>query len=274
MAYRNDVDASGAGFFRRLLGAFHRDRRGTAMTEFVITLPVFIIIWVGMLDLYQVERESVRVKMEASHATWQNAMDVANSNGLIPPIDTGSPMLAASQTMGNISQYPSENGDWMAQLKNLGLLSNATSGEAKRATQPLSFLGQSPPGNVPGENLSAYPRDMVDDSRWNPITSAPGSLVIYAGVIPLSFFGPNQTPAAGMRYGASFGEAERSFTVGGRSRTYQASYDVLNTPVDKPNMLQDLMVVPGFSRLMAEEDPCLSNILEMSTDMGYMSNCL
>ncbi|QDG51799.1 hypothetical protein FIV42_13910 [Persicimonas caeni] len=259
-------------FGLRALSAFDRDERGTAMTEFIITLPVFIIIWVGMLNLYQVERQSVRVKIEAGKQMWVNAMDVADG-GLMAPFDSGVPLMAAANAMGDINSYPSENGDWMAQIKNLRMMGDGSVGESKGAMLPLDLTGEDPSGNVPGENLSAYPQDMLDDSRWNMLTSASGALSVYALDIPLSFIGPNQTPAAGMRYGMSVGYQENTFEVAGRSRTYKAAYDVLNTPVDKPGFIEDLIVVPGFSRLMAEDDPCLSNVLSLNTDMGYMSNC-
>lgn len=268
----HDTETSTRSFCRRALAAFGRDERGTAMTEFIITLPVFIIIWVGMLNLYQVERQSVRVKIEAGKQMWQNAMDVADG-GLMAPFDSGVPMMAAANAMGDISSYPSEQGDWMAQIKNVRMMTNGSVGESEGAMMPLDLTGEDPSGSVPGENLSAYPQDMIDDSRWNTISSAPGPLAAYFMVIPLSFLGPNQTPAAGMRYGMSTGFKENTFEVAGQSRTYKAAYDVLNTPVDKPSFMEDMFVVPGFSRLMAEEDPCLSNVLELSTDMGYLTNC-
>lgn len=254
------------------LRAFDADERGVAMTEFIITLPVFILIFAGLLNLYRIERRSVEVKMLASKDMWKNAMSAAKDTSLIPSPSRGIPMIAGMDAVGTISQYPSEHGDMFGTVKDLGLMSNATQGEAERSTLVLSIIGESPSGNAPGQSLSAYPRDMLDDSRWNMITSAPGPLARYFPVIPLSFIGPNQVPAAGLRYGTSAGYHELQARTSLGQATYKAAYDVGNSPVKKPTW-HDPLFVPGFSRLMAEDDPCLSNVLELSTDMGYTSNC-
>ncbi len=269
MASRNDTTASWRLFewFRR----FRQDQRGTAMTELIVTLPVFVIIFAGIAHLYTVERESVRVKIFASKDMWNNAMDAAKT-GLIPPPEQGIPVMAGVDGLGTINDYPSEQGDMFGQMNHLGLISDGSVGEGDYANTVLDFTGSGPSGSVPGENLSDYPQDMLDDSRFNFITSAPGPLMVYMPIIPLSMLGPNQTVAANTRYGMVAGYHKLEFDVGGRDYTFESAYDVGNSPVAKP-VEEDILIVPGFSRLMAEDDPCLSNILELSTDMGYMSNC-
>lgn len=269
MASRNDSTTSWRFFdwFRR----FCEDQRGTAMTELIVTLPVFIVIFAGIANLYTIERESVRVKILASKDMWNNAMDAAKT-GLVPPPEQGVPALAGLEGLGTINDYPSEQGDFFGQMNNLGLISDGTVGESDYANMVLDFTGSGPSGTVPGENLSDYPQDMLDDSRLNFITSAPGPLMVYLPIIPLSLLGPNQTMAANTRYGMVVGEEQLDFSAAGRDFTFVSAYDVGNSPVAKPAG-EDVLIVPGFSRLMAEDDPCLSNILELSTDMGYMSNC-
>ncbi len=256
----------------RWWSAFARDERGTALTELLLTLPVFIIIFAGMQHLTYVEHKAVRVKIRANKDMWEHAMASANNTSLIPDPKEGIPTLAAVDALGTISNFPSEHGDMYGTMNNFGLAFGATKGESQRSTMVLRFMGQSPSGQVPGRNLRKYPRDMLDDSRWNPITSAPGALAIYTPVIPLSFIGPNQVPALGLRYGTSAGSNQDQVDLVGRTVTFKAAYDVANSPVSNSRW-HDPLFVPGFSRLLAEKDPCLSNVLSLNTDMGYLSNC-
>jgi hypothetical protein len=258
------------------LKAFDDDERGTALTELIVTLPVFIIIFVGMVSLSKVEQQSVHVKIMASKDTWEQAMEVANG-GLVPSFNQSTPMLAGMDGLSKISNYPSENGDMLGQMKNIGLATGGQAGEGDRATMFAGVWGQSPPGDAPGQSLSDYPQNMLDDehSQFRTLSGASGPLAVYLPNIPLSALGSYQAIAASNRYGMVVGEADVNFTASGRNFDFAATYDVLNSPVSGPasEFYHDLIIVPGFSRLMAEEDDCLSNILALDRSMGYLSNC-
>lgn len=259
------------------LKAFDDDERGTALTELIVTMPVFIIIFVGMVSLSKVEQQSVHVKIMASKDTWVQAMEVADSGVFSTDFETKMPMLAGMDGLSKISSYPSENGDMLGQMKNIGLATGGQAGEGDRATMFSGIWGQSPSGDAPGQSLSDYPQNMLDDehSQFRTLSGASGPLAVYLPNIPLSALGSYQATAASNRYGMVVGEADVNFTASGRNFEFAATYDVLNSPVSGPagNFLHDLIVVPGFSRLMAEEDSCLSNILALDRSMGYLSNC-
>jgi len=68
----------------RLLSSFHKNEDGTAMTEFVVVLPIFILMFVGMNELYKTNRQGLRAKITAAKSTWQASMDVANASQSAP----------------------------------------------------------------------------------------------------------------------------------------------------------------------------------------------
>lgn len=257
-----------------LWGRFQRNQDGTALTELVIMLPVFILIWVGILNLFKLENGGMRAKITASSQTWNKAMTVARG-GHVPHRTEGTPLFAGVDAINNINDLPSENGDTFATLKNLQLAYGGTRGEAQNAATMARIVGQTP-GRVPGQRFeNRYSRDMLDDSRSNFISSAPGPLFVYFPVILQSMrsMGFNHTPATGNRYGSVYGQHTESVDINGVTRNMSATYDVLNSPVPKPRTLDDLTYVPGFSRLMAAKDPCLKNVLEISRSLGYLNNC-
>lgn len=57
----------------------HLDQRGTAMTEFVITLPAFIVIFGGIVGLHKLQDSATRAHPMAYRAMWEQAYAVANT---------------------------------------------------------------------------------------------------------------------------------------------------------------------------------------------------
>lgn len=260
-----------ANLLRRIAGAlrtFDCDQRGTSLTEFVVILPVFITLFVGIVELNKIERAGVRVKALAAKDTWEQAMAV--HDGGIIDVDHGYPQMAAANALSTASSYPSPHGDNFERLKNFGLMSGPQD-EADRATMLPDLVGGNVSQAPDPTRGSTFPRDMLDESRWNPVSSGSGGLSIFNGSAALSNFGPNQPIAAGIRYGMVGGKYERDVESFGSTSTLSAAYDVHVSPVSVPKNREIITV--GFSRLMAEEDSCLSNILELSRDLGYLSNC-
>lgn len=62
-----------------MMRAFHRCQQGTTMTEFVITLPIFVIAFLGIVGLHQIQDAATRAHPAANRALWQMAYEVANS---------------------------------------------------------------------------------------------------------------------------------------------------------------------------------------------------
>jgi hypothetical protein len=64
---------------RRALAALLHDQRATALTEFVITLPIFITIFLGITGLAKLQDAATRAHAEANRAMWEQAHESANS---------------------------------------------------------------------------------------------------------------------------------------------------------------------------------------------------
>lgn len=58
------------------LRAFHSAQSGTALTEFVITIPVYLIFFSGIITLYQIQEIRLFSQQSTSAELWKNAIKV------------------------------------------------------------------------------------------------------------------------------------------------------------------------------------------------------
>ncbi len=266
---------------RRMFAWLHRAEQGTAMTEFVMTLPVFLMLFTGIVALAKLVRGGVEVKIEAATDTWASAQSVFNETF---DYDNQFPQIAAVDAMGNIdmgggSGTGLDMAPTAAQMKNVGLLSGATNGEADRSQFIMNFQSSvDAPSTVPGDGIgSDYPADIADDSDiFSSLPMPTGPFAAFAGATAVSYFGPFQTWAAGIRYGMVQEKEDITVEAAGREWDLGAKYDVLVSPkpvAGVPGMslggfVGDYMPV-GFSRVAAEQDDCLSSVLEITKDENY-----
>lgn len=68
----------------RRFSHFHQDQEGTSMTEFVMCLPVFIIIFIGIQDLAVMNVAGVRVKVQAAKSMWEQTVPPHKKRRLLP----------------------------------------------------------------------------------------------------------------------------------------------------------------------------------------------
>ena len=253
--------------------AFHRDEDGTSLTEFVICLPVFVIIFLGIHDLSYLVRDGVRVKTTAAKLTWEAAMQPQRASGIsqfMPNINTSMPQLAAVDALGKInSPRSSMLGDGMALVSTTQLLAQGSKGESKTYKSWAQAPGSLDPWRHP--RLTFAQRMTVDDRMRNLPRGGPG-LELFNVAIPFSLMGTRQAIAAGARYGMAQGKSSLSGSVsGGFSYNFGAAYDVLLSPVSVQGQIPGELFIIGFSRLTAEEDRCLRSILSITRNVDY--NC-
>lgn len=246
---------------RRILAALHHDSRGTALTEFVITLPIFIMVFVAISHLWKLEQMSTRTRMRAATTMWDQAMSVANG-GMLPEFSRGLPQIAAVDAMSEITSYPSfgAGADAAALMKNAGL---AASGSKDESEMVSSFVSGAPGSHPPYG--SDFARNMTKDDfgphplplryEWYFLPFLP------AGILS---FNPatRHALAIGTRYGLAGGHDSDSVTLSGKSFSFEAHYDVLVAPVSATR--EHEWIVVGFSRLAAEQSSCLSSVLEIT----------
>lgn len=163
-----------------LLRGFDRDQRGTSLTEFVITLPVFIIIFAGVGSLTRMEKESVRTKLAAVRATWNEAIPVHNTkNDMFPGFDHSMPIMAAVNELGEISSHSSPGGDLPQMLSSIGLFQ----GHLKQAERTASWWKSAAKGNPPAvpKEGADFAKKMTSDSKiFDPLPFPSGRIVVFA----------------------------------------------------------------------------------------------
>lgn len=256
----------------RLMRNLHRDEDGTSLTEFVICLPVFIIIFIGIWDLSYMSRDSVRVKTSAAKLTWQAAMEPARVSGLrqlLPDFQTTLPALAAVQSLPKInSPRSSIIPDLQATLSTGQMALKGSDGESRAYKSWASAPGGLDPWKHP--RLTFAQRITQDDRIRVLPRGGKGLGLLNVAAVPVSLFGTRHAMAAGTRYGMVQGKSSISGTVSaGYSYNLGAAYDVLLSPVSRSGDPANTTVIHGFSRLTAEEDRCLKSVLSITMSVDY-----
>lgn len=70
--------------FASSLRRLHRDERGTTITEFVIVLPVFVLIFSATLALSKVQHVGIETQISASADMWDKAIAIQTSTDPMP----------------------------------------------------------------------------------------------------------------------------------------------------------------------------------------------
>ena len=244
---------------------FSRAEDASTMTEFVILLPVFIITFVGIVNLTKLEVGGARVKYVAATQMWDQAMAIHdNSLPSIPPMDRGVPQLAALNSLNAISNHPSDQGDLPAQAKNAGLGLGGSQREGG-----IGLLATGPA--TPYQKGNDFAKDMIDDTTINPLSfSSKAAFMAFNVAVPYSLLNTRHAGALGTRYGMVVGESTRSVTAGNYGTVSMgATYDVLVSPTSIEGTFLNELIIVGFSRLAAEDSPCLKSVLKISNDGDY-----
>lgn len=241
------------------------DERGTALTEFVILLPIFILTFVFIMALHKQITELNRVRYRAATAMWGEAMQVQRDGAFPVPTPHGLPIMAAPDALGIVNGSPSFAGD-PAQMIVIGGL---VTGRTGREMQAGGLVVGSPGSDPATETSLTFAESIAVDGQFASMPF-PNNTPVYVFSFALIRMIPINTRHAGIigtRYGAV--EGQSSGTVSANqwgSYSFAAQYDVLVSPVSIPS--GDEMYVVGASRLLADQDPCLETVLELSTSLS------
>lgn len=247
----------------RAIARLAGDQQGVALTEFVVCLPVFLLIFVGVVNLNKLQAEGMAVKMRATNNLWTEAIPVQKSTfgpRMLPSVQGG---LAAAH-IGSHFRYPLADTVGIASAG--GLAGFGHFGESYALVKPVDMMANiwfSPPSfnlwnlfeldppnhdhqlTWKGSNVynnQKYARDLVDDSTVKSLPPAPGLLGFANAALTVS--GARPAIAAGVRYGLAVGEDQNTVSFAGQNYSLSAGYDVLVAP--KPT--SELMTT-GVTRL-------------------------
>lgn len=65
---------------KRLLLSFHDDERGTSLTEFILGLPVMIMIMSGMITIHHMYQDALEVNAESNRKVWAASLPSQTEN--------------------------------------------------------------------------------------------------------------------------------------------------------------------------------------------------
>lgn len=253
-----------------LLRMFRRDQRGTAITEFTITLPLFILTFLGITTIGKYWRTGIDTSIRANKSMWGNAIPVQKNLVDWHQSPTISAFQGGAQTVGNISPYPVA--DIALGGSYIGLGIDGTKGEAAVPTLIGGISGLGFGVLFATEPfLNDYAKDVFEDAFPNPppFTGA-SALILWNAVLavpPTPFLVPRHAIAAGSRYGQEQGQASQNYTVPwGGTYTTSADYRVMVAP--RP---VDTDFIPvGYNRLGAEEYECFREVLGINWSQPYI----
>ena len=224
----------------------HRCQSGATMTEFAITLPVFFLLMVGIINVAEVQQGVLLSEQRASANLWEDAVDYQTGgmrNEMVP--------LAGANTA---SSYYSDIGD-SATIYNI--LDTITAGTGIYAD---SGIKTGAANLIPTINVEPEPQQMLDQVMCNPgfgynlmndmINASDMSYDNIWGLASLILNATGTRPglAAGIRYGTVSGIDESTFGSSDQARLYQAetlTHYVASAPTQPVNRLAAV----GLSRM-------------------------
>lgn len=212
-----------------------RGESGSAMTEFVIGLPIFIIIFSGMGTLYRMNQESLIVKADANAKMWKGAE--ASMIGMIP-------LVGAATSVNSIGDL-FQNG-----LSGGGIYLDS----GIKVKIPYHIM----PGAVAVNPQLTVGAAMQADDKYishnllndmvNPTWHGGGFVGAFNSIVQTTGAGP--AIAAGMRYGSVDGEATRSFNTRWGSMSFESGK--LDIPMPNASVHRVAPVI--MARLGMEQD--------------------
>jgi len=236
-----------------------REERGTAITEFVMFLPVFVVTFAGIVNLGKFGYETTETQILAQKKLWANVMPITHGMA-----DGGEHMTArtggvkAGLHVGDLAtdgDNPQQVADGMeGVIMGVGLGLGGHWGESYARVKPFKLVGFATdvdptidPSAIVGD--PSFPNSLLNDSVDQP---KPDGLV---DIIKTLLVGTGGVPAiaAGIRYGEVYGEENRNFNVGNLgSYNAEAHYDVLVAP--SPLKGGDTFMTFGFAWAFAQTD--------------------
>jgi hypothetical protein len=174
-----------AGRARRALGGLHRNESGATMTEFVIVLPVFILVFNGVMVLGQFTRKGSEAPIRAYKKTFENVLPFqTNWWGQPAHMQTGAAAIDAGIQLAGDAQAHNLS-------TSVNIASNISEGAAYTGLGVRGHMGESYARTnaltvLPGTELSgcdsigpAWPSDCTDlndSSGISAITTTNGKL--------------------------------------------------------------------------------------------------
>jgi hypothetical protein len=203
-------------WFPYIRTGFWSDERGTSVTEFVMTLPVVIIIFAGIVTLGRLGHETGKIKIEAQTKMWEeatksNAGSITPRSAVTQGSEFSSVLTGIATTMG---------GHWGESYTRVKLASTVP---LLAPTDPVTTAD-----DIIGD--SGYANALTNDGLSAPPSGGGGFGHLLSYAVQISGAIPNA--GAGVKYGYVEGEIRDRQVDGflGNDITMSARYRTLVPP--------------------------------------------
>lgn len=245
------------------LKRLHRGEEGSAITEFTMFLPVWVICFAGIVNLGKIGHGTTNTQIQAQQNLWENLVDKVDYD--LQDLEHISPRAAAipaaSKSMRPRANHvrANETANTFESLTwSVAMGAQGHWGESYQRTIILDSAGIADLGDGPYYQASdlieaAYPTSIVSDALTDADMPSGGVADIVASAIQAS--GALAAVGAGIRYGVVVGEkVDDSVEVTGFGTISSNSrYDALVPPSAMTGFTADR--IPFFlARLMAEAE--------------------
>ncbi len=240
-------------YLQSIIKRFHHQQRGAALTEFILFLPIWITVFVGVINLGKLGVETTKVQMIAQSKMWSMAVETTTSG---VGSKWGLPFSGGTDAVGVAGELGRGIGDGYEVIVSGSQLATGHWGESYMQTLPITLVTNSV------DDLTLKPKDIVDDYEYpnSIVNDSPGSSLVglsgssgIKGILTKLVSGSGATVsfAAGIRYGMAYGRHTEAVTLlRGTSANPDYHYDVMAAPSPVENRFQPFAV----ARLMAELD--------------------
>lgn len=220
---------------KNLFARLRVEEDGSSLTEFVMFLPIFIVVFAGIVNLGKLGYSTTQTQVMAQRDLWAKVIPVTHSisDAGDHVTSAGGGGIAAAHLGGlaGDSNNPQQLADGYEAIVMLGLAAGGHWGESYLRTaiaEPFAdnLERTEDPDDILNERK--FPTSILNDGVANVM---PSGGVIGIVLEYISGSGVVAALAAGIRYGEVFGEKSESYTLGRAGNfTSSAHYDVLVAP--------------------------------------------
>ena len=264
-----------------------RDEEGTAMTEFAIAMPVFLLFFGAIIGLGSVTHAAIDAHTNAAPPLWQEVYAAEDDTMRMTPRDqvfSGAsplgPLGSDLMGMGNtaLNAYYSAKGHWgesrLHTQMAMPMLTGKSLNDGAQGQEITSNLTDNP-DNIIGDSRAAM--GVADDTlsltfNWTSLGGGIGGLITELVNNVTAALGVNLGWGAGIRYGTvEVGHSTSAeLPYGLSSVTYNVGYSSLISPTPEPTSF-DNFIPFGWSddpedrawvaaRLWVETEPQYRNL--------------
>lgn len=197
---------------------FLNDEKGSAITEFVIGLPIFLMIFSGMGSLYSIGRANLASMGSANTQLWASAQDSLKTSVAVSPAATILSIGTTKSLIANGSQMAGIYVDSWTKLKPAQLIPGSTS------VTPVWSVP-----NIHSKFREKSPAKHLLDDMYSLRKSGTGFAGIVNGLVAAT--GSGLGLAAGIRYGGVEGTS-KEYDISTGFGTYKVNPGYLTLPLN------------------------------------------